>query len=267
LEKSDQTRELKDTSYELFILLLSLLSLFNLLIFVLPRVDPVVEGVVAIVDVFITVIFMLDFLNRFFSAESKTQYFFREWGWADLLASLPIQQLKIFRTFRVVRVIRLMRTYGLRNMLKEIRDNRAGSALYLTIFTVILVLEFGGMGIVFAEKNTVGANIKTAGDGVWWSLVTITTVGYGDHFPVTQLGRWMGFLVMVIGVGTFGVLTGFLANAFLSPPAEEPPDTAQKSGDADEILEIMRLLDDQAKVNEALLGKLERIEESMAWER
>jgi len=94
LEKSDQTRELKDTSYELFILLLSLLSLFNLLIFVLPRVDPVVEEVVAIVDVFITVIFMLDFLNRFLSAESKTQYFFREWGWADLLASLSAQQLK-----------------------------------------------------------------------------------------------------------------------------------------------------------------------------
>ena len=152
-DNSNQSQELKNTSYELFILLLSVLSIFNLLVFVIPRIDPVVEGVVALVDGFITVIFMVDFLCRFFTAESKSDYFFRNWGWADLLSSIPVQQLRIFRIFRIVRIIRLLRMYGWRNMVGEIRDNRAGSALYLTIFMVIIVLEFGGMGIVFAEAN------------------------------------------------------------------------------------------------------------------
>ena len=104
-----------------------------------------VEGVVAIVDGFISVIFLMDFLYRFFTAESKRDYFFRNWGWADLLTSVPVQQLKIIRIFRIVRISRLLRTYGWRKMASEMRDNRAGSALYLTIFMVIIVLEFGGI--------------------------------------------------------------------------------------------------------------------------
>lgn len=57
-------------------------------------------------------------------------------------------------------------------------------------------------------------NVLKFADGVWWSFVTITTVGYGDLYPVSNLGRMIGFLVMTLSVGTFGVLTGFLANAF-----------------------------------------------------
>jgi len=256
----NQSQELKNTSYELFILLLSVLSIFNLLVFVIPRIDPVVEGVVAVVDGFITVIFMLDFLYRFFTAESKRDYFFRNWGWADLLTSIPVQQLKIFRVFRIVRIIRLLRMYGWRNMVREIRDNRASSALYLTIFMVIIVLEFGGMGIVFAEAYNTDSNIKTAGDGVWWAFVTITTVGYGDQFPVTNLGRFMGFFVMVLGVGSFAVLTGYLANSFLSPGDKVSLKQVEATDQNEEISEFRRLLHEQEKVNVLLLRKLERIE-------
>jgi voltage-gated potassium channel len=150
--------------------------------------------------------------------------------------------------------------YGWRNMVGEIRDNRAGSALYLTIFVVIIVLEFGGMGIVFAEAYDTDSNIKTAGDGVWWAFVTITTVGYGDRYPVTNLGRFMGFFVMVLGVGTFGVLTGFLANAFLSPGDEDSLEQIEATDQNVEINEFRRLLHEQEKVNVVLLRKLERIE-------
>ena len=196
---STQSQELKNTSYELFILLLSVLSIFNLLVFVIPRIDPVVEGVVAVVDGFITVIFMLDFLYRFFTAESKRDYFFRNWGWADLLASMPVQQLKIFRVFRIVRIIRLLRMYGWRNMVREIRENRASSALYLTIFMVIIVLEFGGMGIVFAEAYNTDSNIK---DGRGWSLVgfryyhnrgiwrSISSHEFGPFYGFFRYGPW-----------------------------------------------------------------------------
>jgi voltage-gated potassium channel len=261
---SHQAQELKNTSYELFILLLSFLSIFNLLIFIIPRIDPVISGVVRIVDGFITIIFLLDFLYRLFTAESKTDYFIRNWGWADLLASMPVQQLKIFRIFRIVRVIRLLRIYGWRNMLAEITDNRAGSALYLTIFMVLLVLEFGGMAIVFAEVYNPDSNIKTAADGVWWAFVTITTVGYGDRFPVSNLGRFIGFFVMVLGVGTFGVLTGFLANAFLSPDDDESDKQDKGLEQITEIRELRRILSEQESMNARILSKLELIEATIS---
>jgi signal transduction histidine kinase len=158
------SRELKSTSYELFILLISILSLFNLLFLLIPGFDQTTKDVVRIMDGFITVLFMADFLYRFFTAESKRDYFFKNWGWADLLASLPVQQLKIFRVFRIIKVFRLLREFGLRNMLAEIRDNRAGSALYLTVFMVLLVLEFGGVAIVSIESSSPDANITNASD-------------------------------------------------------------------------------------------------------
>lgn len=260
MTRSHQARELKNTGYELFILLLSVLSIFNLLFLFVPRLDPVVKDVIRIADAFITILFMADFLYRFFSTESKRDYFFRNWGWADLLASVPVQQLKIFRLFRVVRVLHLMRQFGLRNIVDEILHDRASSALYLTVFLVIVVLEFGGMGIVFAEAGNPDANIKTAADGVWWAFVTITTVGYGDRYPVTSTGRLVGMLTMILGVGLFGVLTGFLANAFLSPREKPAPAGVEAAPAEAQISEFRRLLEEQERVNAALREKLAGIE-------
>lgn len=260
MENSDKNRELKNTSYELFILLVSILSIFNLVFLLIPSFNPVVKGVVQIMDAFITVLFMGDFLFRFFTAESKRDYFFRNWGWADLLASMPVQQLRFFRIFRVAKVLRLLRDFGVKNMLREIRDNRAGSALYLVIFMVFLVLEFGGIAIIYIESPDPTANITTPSDAVWWAFVTITTVGYGDQYPVTNTGRLIGMFVMVLGVGLFGVLTGFLANVFLSPRKERKEDIEDLSDARRQIEEFKKLLEEQEKTNAVLKAKFETLE-------
>lgn len=272
MDGKNTNRELKSTSYELFILLISILSLFNLLFLLIPGFDQTTKDVVRIMDGFITVLFMADFLYRLFTAESKTEYFFKNWGWADLLASLPVQQLKIFRVFRIIKVFRLLREFGLRNMLAEIRDNRAGSALYLTVFMVLLVLEFGGVAVVYLESSSPDANITNASDAVWWAFVTITTVGYGDQYPVTNNGRLLGMLVMVLGVGLFGVLTGFLANRFLTPqeegsPTEQGPAQEEKEQEVsagtdlnEQIKEFRKLLNEQEKTNAALKTKFKELE-------
>jgi voltage-gated potassium channel len=95
--------------------------------------------------------------------------------------------------------------------------NKAAGGLYVVIIMALLVLEFGSLLVLWAERGAEGANIVTADDAVWYSLVTMSTVGYGDRFPVTDLGRFFGALTIVVGVGVFGTLTGFLANTFLSP--------------------------------------------------
>lgn len=215
--------ELKNTGYEIFIALLSILSIANLVIgFVID--DPDLSKVLLVMNGVLSGIFLLDFTYRLLTTTSKSGYFFRRFGWADLLASLPLPQLKILRVFRLARVIRLLRAYGTRNVVHSLVDDRAGSALLTLLLLGILVLEFGSLWILDIEQSAPGANITTASDALWYTIVTISTVGYGDQYPVTNAGRLVGSLIIVVGVGIFGSFTGYLANLFLSPTPRRAAD-------------------------------------------
>jgi voltage-gated potassium channel len=126
---------------------------------------------------------------------------------------------------------------------------------------VIIVIEFGGMGIVYAEAWHPDANIKTGGDGAWWSFVSITTVGYGDRYPVTPVGRIIGLVVLTVGVSTYGVLSGFLANAFF-PTGRDASEERIPADNTDEITDLRALLEEQAKLNQALRKQLDQLERS-----
>jgi voltage-gated potassium channel len=101
-----------------------------------------------------------------------------------------------------VRAARLMRAFGLKHMIDEVVGNRAGSALYITVFAVIVLAEFAAILILKAEAHNPEANLTSAGDAVWWVFVTITTVGYGDFYPTTEWGRIIGVVVMFCGIAT-----------------------------------------------------------------
>jgi catechol 2,3-dioxygenase-like lactoylglutathione lyase family enzyme len=120
-------------------------------------------------------------------------------------------------------VYRLLREYGARNLGRTLLSERAGSALLSLVFVAVLVLQFGSFQMLKLESVDPDANIKTASDALWYTLVTISTVGYGDQFPVTNPGRLLGALIIVVGVGIFGTLTGYLANAFLAPRKRRKP--------------------------------------------
>jgi voltage-gated potassium channel len=181
------------------------------------------KGIAKIVDIPLTFIFLADFTSRLLRSHPKRVYFIEQRGWLDLLGSLPAG-FRLFRIFRLVRVTRLLGEYGARNILRSFIKDRADNALLVVLFMVIVVLEFGSILVVFFEQQDPAANIKTGGDAVWWAFVSITTVGYGDQYPVTMGGRTMAVLVLATGVGLFGVLSGYLANFFLAP-AKEDPDT------------------------------------------
>ena len=144
--------------------------------------------VIQIIDTGFFVIFIGDFLYRLLTAKSKSNYFLRQYGWLDLLGSLPISGVRLARGVRSVRTIRLLRQYGAKNMGSELRQDRAGSTLILVLFLGILVLEFGSYFILGAEVTAATANILTASDALWWSIVTIATVGYGDKYPGDERG-------------------------------------------------------------------------------
>jgi hypothetical protein len=133
--------------------------------------------------------------------------------------------------FRVARVVRLVRAVGMKTLIDKVLHDRAGSALYTVLVLVVIVIQYGAMFELVANRTSPNANIQTASDAVWYVIVTITTVGYGDKYPVTNPGRIVGVLIMFVGVGLFGVLTGFLANTFLSPVGEKQ-EKADESSDA-----------------------------------
>jgi voltage-gated potassium channel len=249
--------ELKNTGYEIFIAILSILSIVNIVLLYVIE-DRNLDTVLYVMNVLFSVIFLADFTFRLLTADSKSRFFFREFGWADLLASLPFPQLRILRLFRVLRVVRLLRAYGAKNIARSLVKDRAGSALYVLLLMGILVLEFGSLAILRLEQRQPGANITTGSDAVWYVMVTISTVGYGDHFPVTNRGRLFGALIIVIGVGIFGTFTGYLANFFLSPAKKAAaPEPSEDVDVRSKVAELRELIAQQQAQQQAAMDEIE----------
>lgn len=232
--------------YEVFIAALSILSIVNLVLIYFVR-DESLDFVLQAMNLILSLVLFFDFLYRLRKAPSKATYFFREYGWADLGASLPLPQLKILRVFRLIKVWRLFRLYGAKRLLTALVKDRAETALYLLLLIAVLVLEFGSLSMLRIEQGVEGSNITSASDALWYVLVTISTVGYGDQFPVTNSGRVLGTAIIVLGVGIFGTLTGFLANAFIAPRRTEEEAAAEEAA---EEAEVEREVDIATKVDD-----------------
>jgi voltage-gated potassium channel len=244
---------LKNPGYEIFIALLSILSIVNLALIIVIQ-DQALDYVLMIMNVPLTLIFFIDFVYRLKTAPDRRYYFWRNWGWADLLASMPFEQTKVLRVFRLVKVYRLLKEYGARNIGRAVLKDRAGSALLMLLFIGIMVLEFGSLEMLRLESHVEGANITTASDALWYIVVTMSTVGYGDQYPITNPGRVLGTFIIVVGVGIFGTLTGYLANLFLSP-AKKPDDGSPVPS----VQQRLATLKDLVAQQQAAIAELESI--------
>jgi len=234
----DQTA--KPSNFDLFVLALSVFSLVNIVWLFVPLPEQILR-VVLIIDALCTAIFLIDFFLRLRWAPTKRVYFFRQRGWLDLLGSFPFPLLRLARIFRVLRVYRRLRQDGGRAVVRRMLGDLAGSALLMAVFLTIVVLQYASMAILWSESGNADRNIRTASDAIWWSYVTITTVGYGDRYPVSNWGRLVGVLLLSTGVGLFAVITGFLANLFLAPKRAQ---TSEESRQQDALNARLRHLEE-----------------------
>jgi voltage-gated potassium channel len=228
-------------AYQLFMLALSVLALLAIIIQNTLRLDAEIEVLLQYADTLLCVAFLTDFGLTLWRAPNRVRYFFT-WGWLDLLSSIPTLDLARWgRVARIARLARILRALRATRLLTKVILRQRAQSTSLAAAMLAFLLVIGSSTAILQFEKVPGANIKTADDAIWWAFTTITTVGYGDRFPVTTAGRVVAVLLMTAGVGLFGVISATLAAWFLSP--EERTMDAEIAGLRQEIASLREAIE------------------------
>lgn len=161
-------------------------------------------GKIHVFDFVFILVLAIDLLFRYRQSNDK-KHFVNE-HWIEFISLIPM--IPLLRIFRIMRIIRKSR---LKNFFQLVKDMLKTNSLIYVILIVILLTIFGG-GLLFRVEAR--SDIPTLFDGIWLAFVTMTTVGYGDYVPLTNVGRFIAMVLMITGMGFLGVLTGSIASFF-----------------------------------------------------
>lgn len=243
----------KSNLYQLFMLVLCVYAILGMGAETLIPMSDEHRTVLEYADYAVCGLFFLDFLYSLLTAPNGWRYFWT-WGWVDLLSSTPsVGALRVQRMTRIIRIFRVMRgVRATKTLVSYIVQRRTGGLLLAAVLSSILTVVFSAVAILQFE-TVPDSNIKSLGDALWWAVVTITTVGYGDRYPVTSEGRALGALLMTCGVALFGAFSGFVASWFLNPTGEKQnTELAQIHA---ELQELRKLLAAQTAERKRAVGE------------
>lgn len=207
--------------YEILFTVLALIAVTIAILDITGKINLSENETLYLIDNTILFIFIVDYFIRLLLSSNK-KYFFSH-NIPDLIAIIPFSSL--FKIFRIAKLLRLFKLTKLMKLSKLARVfallaklNKSASRflktnglIYMIIFATIIIL-LGALSIYITEK---GVTVNTFNDAIWWSFVTATTVGYGDISPTTTIGRFVAAILMLVGIGTIGMLTGTVATFFL----------------------------------------------------
>jgi voltage-gated potassium channel len=206
--------------FDIFIQSLIISSLIAFSIETLPNLSEKTLTILKYIEVITVTIFTAEYLSRVIVADRKVQFIFSFFGLVDLLAILPfyLQTGIDLRAIRILRLLRLFRAFKLLRYSKAI--HRFHNALIiakeeLVLFTIVavMVLYFASVGIYFFENSAQPEAFASVFQSMWWALATLTTVGYGDVYPITTGGKVFTFFVLMVGLGVVAIPTGLIASA------------------------------------------------------
>ena len=213
--------------FDIAMMLLSAIAMIIVLcIFVVPMHSET-RRLLTLIDTLICIVFIVHFVFNLITSEQKLTYIKEHW--LEFVASIPLIEplrlLRFLQIFRVIRMIRIARSVLLPMLKQRIQTTMAGLLVFM-----ILIVAGSSVAIFLIESNAANSNIKTAEDALWWGLITISTVGYGDYYPVTTWGRLVSSLLIISGVSLFGVIAGYIASSFSKAPedTENMPIWAEK---------------------------------------
>lgn len=219
--------------YQLFMLALCVLALAGIVVQNAFTDDPEIESILEMADLLICGAFAVDFLVSFYKAPDRLRYF-AVWGWLDLLSCIPMLDVARWgRIARIARIARLLRSIRAARVLSTVILAKRRQSTLLAATLLALVLIIASSTAVLHFEDTPESMIRTAEDALWWAFATITTVGYGEFYPVTAEGRVIAAILMTAGIGLFGAFSAAIAAWFLVP--EDEATDAEIAGMREEI--------------------------------
>jgi voltage-gated potassium channel len=211
-----------------FIQALIILSLVTFSLDTLPDLSEPARKILDLIEVITVGIFTVEYLLRILVAERRIRFIFSFLGLVDLISILPfyivagldLRSLRVFRLFRLVRILKLVRyNEAIKRFYRAFVI--AKEELILFGIVALILLYLSAVGIYYFENSAQPEHFRSVFHSLWWAVVTLTTVGYGDVYPITIGGKVFTFFVLIIGLGVVAVPTGIIASALTKVLDEE----------------------------------------------
>lgn len=204
---------------------LIILSLISFSISTLPDLSPSANTILEYFQVFTVTVFTIEYLLRIYVADRKLGYIFSFFGLIDFFAILPfylttaidLRSLRILRLFRLFRLLKILR-YQKAVKRYKMAFNEIKSELIVFLSATAFMLYIASVGIYYFEHDAQPEAFKSIFHSLWWAVATLTTVGYGDVYPVTLGGRIFTFFILMIGLGIVALPAGLFASALEDTP-------------------------------------------------
>ena len=206
--------------FAVFIQILILLSLVTFSIETLPNLEPETRTILSYIEIFCVVIFTIEYILRIYVADSKPKFIFSFFGLIDLVAILPfylsfgvdLRSLRVLRFLRIFRILKLVRyNKAINHFTRAIKS--AKEEILLFVFITLMLIYFSAVGIYYFENEAQPEYFTSIFDSLWWAIITLTTVGYGDVYPITAGGKVFTFFILMIGLGIVAIPTGIISSA------------------------------------------------------
>ena len=206
--------------FEKFIQLLILVSVVNFSIQTLPDLSSEFLRILNMLEYFSITIFSIEYVLRIFTSKNPFKFIFSFFGLIDLIAILPfyvslgmdLKSLRAVRLFRLLRLLKFLRYHDTLSNLKQSLDD-VKRELFLFSFATVLLIYFSSVGIYFFENEAQPDAFSSIFAAMWWSVATLTTVGYGDIYPITAGGKIFSTFIVFIGLGLVAIPTGIVASS------------------------------------------------------
>lgn len=210
----------KSRIFAYFIQILIFISIVAFSFETVPDLEPNTRKLLRIIEIFCVVVFTIEYLLRIYVADAKYKFIFSFFGIIDFLAILPfylalgidLRSLRALRFLRLFRILKLMRyNKAIKRFTSAI--STAKEEILLFLFVTLILIYFASVGIYYFESEAQPEHFASIFDSLWWAIITLTTVGYGDVYPITVGGKVFTFFILMIGLGIVAIPTGIISSA------------------------------------------------------